>query len=294
MILEPLCSCLTMTWFLPWIWTPESFSALIVKHPWAGGAFVHLNWFLQELISALWVGQSKFPSLFLDGWMDGHQWLHRPFRNELRSNCGLLEFPTHSLWVFTAQLQAHGSNFRDQERRASCGFALASIPLAKSNTGSATRGISEKPEENGAGAVSGAVVWVGHLALEIKHCLLKALAVGGIISSSPLGVILCVMEKWDWVGWVSRLCPFFWRVWQFGGTSWSPALFSSVGTSGCLWADPGFLRSHSIPDMPGGWVSFNTWQCFRISLLLHHCPELANSEPDSGFMSWAFSVLQAD
>lgn len=46
----------------------------------------------------------------------------------------------------------------DQERRVSSGFALASIPLAKSDSGSATRGISEKSEENGAGAVSGAVV----------------------------------------------------------------------------------------------------------------------------------------
>lgn len=77
---------------------------------------------------------------------------------------------------------------------------MASIPLAKSNIGSATRGISGKSEENGAGAVSGAVVWVGHLALEMKCCLLKAVVVEGIISSSPLGVIPCVMEKWDWVG----------------------------------------------------------------------------------------------
>lgn len=174
-----------------------------------------------------------------------HQWLHRPFRSELRNNCGLLEFSAHSLWMFAAQLQAWGSSFRDQEGRASCGFPLASIPLAKSNTGSATRGISEKSEEK-AGAVSGAVVWVGYFVLEMTYSLLKAVVVEGIISSSPLGVTLCVMEKWDWVGWVSKTCPFFWRVWQFGGTSWSPALFSSVVTSGCLWADPGFLKSHSI------------------------------------------------
>lgn len=94
---------------------------------------------------------------FRDGWME-HQWLHRSLRNELRNNCDLLEFPAHSLWVFPAQLQARSSSFRDQERRASCGFASASIPLAKSNTGSATRGISEESEENGAGAV----VWAGN------------------------------------------------------------------------------------------------------------------------------------
>lgn len=41
--------------------------------------------------------------------MDGHQWLHRPFRRELRNNCVLLEFPAHSLWVFAAQLQAQAA-----------------------------------------------------------------------------------------------------------------------------------------------------------------------------------------
>lgn len=55
-------------------------------------------------------------------------------------------------------------------------------------------------------------------------------------------------------------------IWLSVGRSW---IFEKSQHSGYAW----------------GMLSFNTWHCFRISLLLHHCPDLASSEPDSEFMS---------
>ena len=75
------------------------------------------------------------------------------------------------------QLQARNSNFRDQERIASCVFALASAPVVKRNIGSTARAARDfrgPSGKNFAGAVLAAFVWVEYFTLEIKYYLLTA------------------------------------------------------------------------------------------------------------------------
>lgn len=63
--------------------------------------------------------------------------------------------------LFAAQRQARNSSFRDQERIASCVFALASTPVVKRNIGSTTRAARDfrgPSGKNFAGAVLAAFV----------------------------------------------------------------------------------------------------------------------------------------